>query len=181
MKRLMFIAILILGLCLVSCEKEFNKGVDRPINGGDVNTGGNNADDKENEEIYWADNAAYNIYFALCDESGDNILQTDKDAIYDVEILYEGVKYRFEGEVATRATCTYPLAIRLNPYVSDWFGFGDFIVGSHSSFTITFRDSSWEIEQESRLNPEDINGDIILDVKIDGEEQRQGIYTLFVK
>ena len=73
-----------------------------------------------------------------------------------------------------------PLAIRLSPLSGDIFGFGDFSINSHSKFTITFRDNSWEVEQKSRLNPEDINGDIILDVKINGEDQASGVYSLFV-
>ena len=181
MKKLVVIMVSLLGFGLTSCDNSFDGFGGNPVNNSGVNTGDNNTDNKDDEEVYWGDNSAYNIWFCLNDESGKSILAQDKDAIYEVEILYEGVNYKYEGGEASRAICMEPLAIRLNPLSGDIFGFGDFSINSHSKFTITFRGNSWEVEQKSSLNPEDINGNIILDVKINGEDQPSGLYNLFVK
>ena len=181
MKKLVVLVVSLIGLGLASCENGINGFDDNSDNIGGVSTDENNTDNKDDEEVYWGDNAAYHLWFCLNDESGESILAQDKDAIYEVELLYEGVNYKYEGGEASRAISMEPLAIRLNPLSGDIFGFGDFSINSHSKFTITFRGNSWEVEQKSSLNPEDINGDIILDVKINGEDQPSGLYKLFVK
>ena len=183
MKNLAILLVSIIGLSLASCDRGVISPNDFPGKGDNVNTGEGSGDNGDNGgEVYWGDNAAYHIWFYLCDESGANILADDKDAIYDVEIQYENEKYRYSGDNRTRAAEFWPFAIRLNGVLSDCFGFGDFCVESNSKFTVTYGDNVWEVEQKSELNPKDVNGDIIINVKINGKEFAQGgPYTLVVE
>ena len=174
MKRVLF-TVALAAMVAVSCEKDGMNPNSTRIDTGDT---GNN-------EIYWADNAAYHIWFRLIDENQKDIILEDKEALYNIEIVYDGTTYKYEGDKSTRAISFLPFAIRTNSYHKSCFGFGDFNVSSKSKFTIKYGDNTWDVEQSSELNPNDVNGEIILSVKINGEIQSREPgsepYTLNVK
>lgn len=175
----------LLGLGLASCDKNFEPIGDKQEGGSGISTGENNennSDDKD--ETYWGDNAAYHLWFNILDESGNNVLAQDAEAIYEIEITYDGEKYKYEGETRTRAASFMPLAIRTSSLSKETFGFGDFAVNSKSMFTITFGDNKWDVEQQSELNPQDINGELIFSVKINGvvqDNKQAGPFELIIE
>ena len=175
-----FILIALLGLVVTSCDKNFEP-INRGQDIGGVNTGENN-ENNSNNDVYWGDNAAYHLWFNLLDKSGNNIIEQKEDAIYEIEIIYDGVKYKYDDKADTRASSFKPLAIRRAPLSSSTFGFGDFAAGSQSVFTITFKDNKWDVEQQSKLNPQDKNGELIYNVKInDVEQHSKGTFDLIIE
>ena len=183
--RKMFMLIALLGLAMTSCDKNFEPIGDTQKGGSGISTGENNENNSDAEdETYWGDNAAYHLWFNLLDESGKNVLAQDEGAIYEIEITYDGVQYKYEGETRTRAASFYPMAIRTSALSKGTFGFGDFAVNSESMFTITFRDNKWIVEQQSELNPQDINGELIFSVKINDvmqDNKHAGPFELIIE
>lgn len=105
--------------------------------------------------------------YVIFDSEGNNILEADPEAIYDIEVEYKGKTYRY-GEV-TREAFQYPFGLHSHWCYPYMVRVGDFDQNESGSYIVRFRDYEWLVEYEYELrwkNYEPVKYEL---VKINGE------------
>lgn len=151
--KLLF-AVVTLGV-LVSCDNSddlYNNG----HNGNGSAMPNEEEDGSDDEWPPFYDVPFFSPIFVLYDESGNDILIMDPDAIYELEVLHEGVTYTYDVNYSRYGYPHYsraagpprPLALR-NLYYDfpNRFHFCDFEWNTTAEYTIKFRGNSWDVKQ----------------------------------
>lgn len=113
-----------------------------------------NHDSQEDErEYHFWDRQRLHIPFAIFDAGENNILEIDPEALYDVEIIYEGNSYVYEG-TTTRAAELEELMIYTRTSAPYTFTFGELDWDMSGSCIIYFRGNEWKIDFSSQRNIE---------------------------
>ena len=154
MKKLRFFMILfVVGLCAAACDKR--------------------------EEVGGGGAPAFQLAFAIINEEGENITQTDGSALDDIKIIYNNSSYSYTEQTRD---LNLPLGITAVSEKPNIFYFGYLWAGgTQQRLFVHYKESKWEVEFLSWVTNTPPYYDI--EVLIDGKacepaEQPLGAYIL---
>lgn len=138
--------------------------------------------EKKDEGVVW-DFRQYSATFDIVDGTGNHMLYGDENAIYDIEVVYEGQTYQFDA--VTRDTYMNPFAIRRTEN-QNYFNVGEVCWGTSGNFTIKFRGNSWNVRFETSISAGKTRDDLPIrsariwvddNPSVDGKSIIQLLYT----
>ena len=106
--------------------------------------------------------------YAVINSAGENLFYTEPMSRYELEIIYNDVTYKYDGE--SRALIQRALALSTTQRYPYDLMFGDFDYNESGSYVIRFRGKEWIAEFDYRLewvDNEPVRKSLL---KIDGEE-----------
>lgn len=89
------------------------------------------------------------VGYVIFDSEGNNILEADPEAIYDIEVEYKGKTYRYEE--VTRMLLQRSFGLHAHWCYPYMLCIGDFDHDESGSYIVRFRDYEWLVEYEYEL------------------------------